>query len=78
MNFQIEREVESFTGLKHSLFKNEDHLPSLGLDLGGRNSSDVFSVSYLTYLYDVSVPIIFTYCLTNETVIDFRMREWSS
>ncbi|XP_045774990.1 C3 and PZP-like alpha-2-macroglobulin domain-containing protein 8 [Maniola jurtina] len=48
----IEREVESFTGLKHSLFKNEDHLPSLGLDLGGRNSSDVFSNAGMVLLTD--------------------------
>ncbi|CAH2243434.1 jg9350 [Pararge aegeria aegeria] len=50
--YTIEREVESFTGLKHSLFKNEDHLPSLGLDLGGRNSSDVFSNAGMVLLTD--------------------------
>ncbi|CAH2104660.1 unnamed protein product [Euphydryas editha] len=48
----IEREVESFSGLKHSLFKNEDYLPSFGLDLGGRNSSDVFSNAGLVILMD--------------------------
>ncbi|XP_023935608.2 thioester-containing protein 1 allele S3 isoform X2 [Bicyclus anynana] len=48
----IEREVESFIGLKYSLFKNEDHLPSLGLDLGGRNSSDVFSNAGMVLLTD--------------------------
>lgn len=41
---QIEREVESFNGLKHSVFKNEDHLPGLGLDLSGFTTGDVFKV----------------------------------
>ncbi|XP_049864919.1 CD109 antigen-like isoform X2 [Pectinophora gossypiella] len=38
----IEREVESFSGLKHSIYKNEDHLPGMGLDLGGSSFTDVF------------------------------------
>ncbi|CAH0725826.1 unnamed protein product, partial [Brenthis ino] len=48
----IEREVESFSGLRHSLFKNEDHLPTLGLDIGGRNSTDVFSNAGVVILTD--------------------------
>ncbi|XP_026329682.1 CD109 antigen-like isoform X2 [Hyposmocoma kahamanoa] len=39
---KIEREVESFIGLKHSIFKNEDHLPGFGFDLGGYTTGDVF------------------------------------
>lgn len=46
---QIEREVESFIGLKHSVFKNEDHLPGLGLDLGGYTTEDVFKVCTTLY-----------------------------
>lgn len=42
--FQIQREVESFTGLKHSVFKNEEHLPLQGLDIAGYTSRDVFQV----------------------------------
>ncbi|XP_028159271.1 CD109 antigen-like [Ostrinia furnacalis] len=38
----IQREVESFSGLKHSVFKNEEHLPGLGLDIAGYTSLDVF------------------------------------
>ncbi|XP_026487589.2 thioester-containing protein 1 allele S3-like [Vanessa tameamea] len=48
----IEREVESYSGLKHSLFKNEDHLPSLGLDLGGKNTTDVFTNAGVVFLTD--------------------------
>lgn len=56
--FQIEREVESFIGLKHSVFKNEDHLPGLGLDLGGYTSGDNFKVrqtffGYQNYIKDL-------------------------
>ncbi|XP_052755570.1 thioester-containing protein 1 allele R1-like isoform X2 [Galleria mellonella] len=38
----IEREVESFIGLKHSFFKNEDYLPGAGVDISGSSSMDVF------------------------------------
>lgn len=49
---KIEREVESFSGLMYSVFKNEDHLPSLGLDLGGYTSSDVFKKAGMIVLTD--------------------------
>ncbi|KAG6455793.1 hypothetical protein O3G_MSEX009390, partial [Manduca sexta] len=48
----IEREVESFSGLKHSVFKNEDHLPAKGLDLGGYSFSDVFENAGVVILTD--------------------------
>ncbi|CAG5022083.1 unnamed protein product [Parnassius apollo] len=48
----IEREVESFSGIKHSVFKNEENLPSLGLDLGGRTPADVFKNAGLVVLTD--------------------------
>ncbi|CAG9566895.1 unnamed protein product [Danaus chrysippus] len=48
----IEREVESFIGIKRSLFKNDDDIPILGLDLGGRNSTDVFSNAGMVLLTD--------------------------
>ncbi|CAH0404826.1 unnamed protein product [Chilo suppressalis] len=48
----IQREVESFTGLKHSVFKNEEHLPGLGLDLGGYTSRDVFKNAGVVILTD--------------------------
>lgn len=47
--FQIEREVESFMGLNYSIFKNEDHLPGLGLDLGGYTSGDAFKVRQIFF-----------------------------
>ncbi|XP_004927018.1 C3 and PZP-like alpha-2-macroglobulin domain-containing protein 8 [Bombyx mori] len=50
--YTIEREVESFSGLKHSVFKNEDHLPGMGIDLGGYTASDVFKNSGLVILTD--------------------------
>ncbi|KAJ2953639.1 hypothetical protein O0L34_g1251 [Tuta absoluta] len=48
----IEREVESFNGLKHSVFKNEDHLPGMGFDLGGSSYYDVFKNAGLIILAD--------------------------
>ncbi|XP_013188878.2 C3 and PZP-like alpha-2-macroglobulin domain-containing protein 8 [Amyelois transitella] len=48
----IEREVESFSGLKHALFKNEDHLPGVGADLGGYTSGDVFTNAGVVILTD--------------------------
>ncbi|XP_041986950.1 CD109 antigen-like [Aricia agestis] len=48
----IEREVESFNGLRHSTFKNEDQLPGLGLDLGGYNTMDVFKNAGVVILTD--------------------------
>ncbi|CAH4004421.1 unnamed protein product [Pieris brassicae] len=48
----IEREVESFLGLKHSTFKNEDNLPSMGFDLGGRMMTDVFLNAGVVLLTD--------------------------
>lgn len=41
---QIEREVESFSGVRHSVFKNEERPPGLGLDLAARDPTDVFKV----------------------------------
>ncbi|CAK1549918.1 unnamed protein product [Leptosia nina] len=48
----VEREVESFLGLKHSMFKNEDTLPGMGFDLGGRKASDVFQNAGVVLLTD--------------------------
>ncbi|CAH0748966.1 unnamed protein product [Diatraea saccharalis] len=48
----VQREVESFAGLKHSVFKNEEHLPGLGLDLGGYTSRDVFRNAGMVVLTD--------------------------
>uniref|UniRef100_A0A2A4K0R1 TEP1-F n=1 Tax=Heliothis virescens TaxID=7102 RepID=A0A2A4K0R1_HELVI len=48
----VEREVESFSGLSHSVFKNEDHLPGMGLDLGGYSASDVFKNAGVVILTD--------------------------
>ncbi|XP_053625843.1 thioester-containing protein 1 allele S3-like [Plodia interpunctella] len=48
----IEREVESFSGLKHALFKNEDHLPGVGIDLGGYAPGDVFKNAGVVILTD--------------------------
>lgn len=48
----VEREVESFNGLSHSIFKNEDHLPGMGLDLGGYTASDVFKNAGVVILTD--------------------------
>ncbi|KAL4708067.1 hypothetical protein ACJJTC_009846 [Scirpophaga incertulas] len=48
----IQREVESFIGVKHSLFKNEEHLPGMGLDLGGYTSRDVFQNAGMVILTD--------------------------
>ncbi|KAJ8726365.1 hypothetical protein PYW07_001063 [Mythimna separata] len=48
----VEREVESFSGLSHSVFKNEDHLPGMGLDLGGYTASDVFKNAGVVILTD--------------------------
>ncbi|CAH0603133.1 unnamed protein product [Chrysodeixis includens] len=51
----VEREVESFNGLSHSLFKNDDHLPGMGLDLGGYTTSDVFKNAGVVILTDGAV-----------------------
>ncbi|KAL0849223.1 hypothetical protein ABMA28_013556 [Loxostege sticticalis] len=48
----IQREVESFTGLKHSVFKNEEHLPLQGLDIAGYTSRDVFQKVGVVILTD--------------------------
>ncbi|CAG4944809.1 unnamed protein product [Colias eurytheme] len=48
----IEREVESFIGIKHSIFKNEDTLPGMGFDLGGRSTADVFHNAGVVILTD--------------------------
>ncbi|KAM3964840.1 thioester-containing protein 1 allele R1 [Aphomia sociella] len=48
----IEREVESFIGLKHSFFKNEDYLPGAGIDIGGYSSMDVFQNAGVVILTD--------------------------
>ncbi|XP_049691725.2 thioester-containing protein 1 allele R1 [Helicoverpa armigera] len=48
----VEREVESFSGLSYSVFKNEDHLPGMGLDLGGYTASDVFKNAGVVILTD--------------------------
>ncbi|XP_022820433.1 CD109 antigen-like [Spodoptera litura] len=48
----VEREVESFNGLSHSIFRNEDHLPGMGLDLGGYTASDVFKNAGVVILTD--------------------------
>lgn len=52
---QIEREVESFNGLMYSMFKNEEHLPGMGIDLGGYSSPDVFRVSSLRSCRFISI-----------------------
>ncbi|XP_063529848.1 thioester-containing protein 1 allele R1-like [Cydia strobilella] len=48
----IEREVESFSGLRHSIFKNQDHLPGMGVDLGGNATFDVFTNAGMVILTD--------------------------
>lgn len=55
--FQVEREVESFNGLSHSLFKNDDHLPGMGLDLGGYTTSDVFKVRLINQISSTKITI---------------------
>lgn len=49
---KIEREVESFNSLSHSVFKNDDHLTGSGLDLGGYTASDVFKNAGVVILTD--------------------------
>ncbi|CAG9098707.1 unnamed protein product [Plutella xylostella] len=49
---RIEREVESFIGVKHSVFKNEDHQPFKGLDLGGNTTAEVFQNAGVVILTD--------------------------
>ncbi|CAB3250011.1 unnamed protein product [Arctia plantaginis] len=49
---KIERETESFNSLPHSVFKNEDHLSSSGIDLGGFTTSDVFKNAGVVILTD--------------------------
>ncbi|VVD02140.1 unnamed protein product [Leptidea sinapis] len=48
----IRREVESFSGLKHSVFKNEDHIAGMGVDLGGMTATDVFKNAGVVILTD--------------------------
>ncbi|KPJ15105.1 CD109 antigen [Papilio machaon] len=48
----IEREVESFSGVRHSVFRNEEHPPGLGLDLAARDPADVFKNAGLVILTD--------------------------
>ncbi|XP_013181291.1 PREDICTED: C3 and PZP-like alpha-2-macroglobulin domain-containing protein 8 [Papilio xuthus] len=48
----IEREVESFSGVRHSVFRNEERAPGLGLDLAARDPADVFKNAGLVILTD--------------------------
>ncbi|KAH9632718.1 hypothetical protein HF086_013090 [Spodoptera exigua] len=52
VHYAVEREVESFNGLSHSIFKNEDHLPGMGLDLSGYTAADVFKNAGVVILTD--------------------------
>ncbi|XP_075992321.1 thioester-containing protein 1 allele R1-like [Anticarsia gemmatalis] len=49
---KIEREVETFNSLSHSVFKNDDHLTGSGLNLGGYTASDVFKNAGVVILTD--------------------------
>lgn len=48
----IKREIESFSGLSHSVFKNEGPQPGLGTDLGGNSTADVFHNAGVVILSD--------------------------
>ncbi|XP_072936646.1 thioester-containing protein 1 allele S3-like isoform X2 [Epargyreus clarus] len=51
----VEREVESFSGLPHTIFKDEDFIAGSGIDLGGKTAGDVFLNAGVVILTDGEV-----------------------